>query len=58
MWRLLSDQQQIFVLAAIAESGGLHTTDRFKDIHSQRTTLYMVHVILNGYMQRPDEQPH
>lgn len=58
MWRLLSDQQQISVFAAIAESDGLHTTEHFKDIPSQRSALYTVHVILNGYMERPNKEPH
>lgn len=46
------------VVAAFAESDGLYATDHFKDTHSQRSALYRVHVILNGYMERPNEQPN
>lgn len=53
----LSSSRSLF-LQLFAESDGLHTTDHFKDIHSQRSALYTVHVILNEYMERPNEQPH
>lgn len=45
-WRPQSDQQQILVFAAIAESDGLHTTEHFKDIFCQRSAVCTVHVIV------------